>query len=102
MENNDNKNNLISDLLKRISEDHKNLDNYFLLGKLYVQEQNYDMALAVYEKILEMEPLNPQALINCGSLLFLKKDYEKATNFYARAAETEANNFSVCYNLGNA
>ena len=43
---------------------------------------------------------NPAALINKGNTVFVKKDYEKAAEFYKEALRNDSSCTEALYNLG--
>ena len=89
-------------LIDKIAQNPSDENNYIELGKIYIAETDYKNALGVYESLLNVNPLNSQALINAGSLNFFFKNIEKSINYYSRAAEIESNSFLIYMNLFNA
>ena len=72
-------------LIKKIVDTPNNSDFYLELANLYTTESEYDLAINVYESLLNIEPLNFVAITNIGSLFFYKNDFNKAINYYSRA-----------------
>jgi len=68
--------------LSIIKEDHKNLKAYHGLGKIYLQQKEYDGAAQVFEKICELSPTDEEAFNNCGLSLFNLGKYEEAKKAY--------------------
>ena len=61
---------LYEEIQSKIDKNPENTENYLLLGKLYVMGNLYDEALETYDRLLKIDPLNVQALINSGSIYF--------------------------------
>ena len=91
----------IKSLIDKIKENPNVIDNYRELTNIYVSNRDYDSALSIYNKMLEVFPDDVQALINSGSICFYKKDFEKAISLYLRAIASEPENAAIHYNLGN-
>lgn len=47
--------------VKILSQDPKNIFAYYKLGKLYLEQKNYEDAKAVFEQVLKIEPKNKKA-----------------------------------------
>ena len=62
------------------------------------QEFLYD-AIAPYEKALEIDPFDTQALVGKGDILELMRAYEKALYYYEKALKIEADNLDALYGL---
>ena len=100
MDTNDNKN-LIEELIKKIVNNPNDTACYLKLANIYMQNGELDLAVSVYESLLDIEPENYIALTNLGSIYFYKYDYIRAVNYYSRARNLDVEDFSVFYNLGN-
>ena len=58
-------------------------------------------AIAVYEKVLELEPQHAAAHINLGTLFYNRQDYIKAEFHYRAAIEADARYALAYFDLGN-
>lgn len=58
-------------------------------------------ALHAYERALEMDPGNVEALINCGTLCYEQGNLEKATEYFRRSTELDPENALAQFNLGS-
>lgn len=58
-------------------------------------------AIALYEKVLEMEPQHAAAHINLGTLFYNRQDYVKAEHHYRAAIEADARYALAYFDLGN-
>ena len=57
-------------LLNDILKDPSNIQNYLDLSNVYISQNDYKNALDVYKQLLNIDPLNVEALINAGSLCY--------------------------------
>lgn len=92
----------IEKLLNEILKNPTEPKNYLELSNIYIAKKDYNNALDVYKKLLSIEPMNVEALINAGSLSYYLGNYDSAINFYFRATEIESDNFYIYFNLANA
>jgi len=58
-------------------------------------------AIALYEKVLEMEPQHAAAHINLGTLFYNRQDYVKAEHHYRAAIEADSRYALAYFDLGN-
>ncbi len=58
-------------------------------------------AIALYEKVLEMEPQHAAAHINLGTLFYNRQDYGKAEHHYRAAIEADPRYALAYFDLGN-
>ena len=86
---------LIEKTKKDIENNPENIENDFLLGKLYIVQNDYDKALLVYEEILSKNSNDVQALVNAGSINFYNQNYDKAISYYKLAVNIEQLNYSI-------
>jgi len=84
-----------------ITLDPSNTKVYFLLGRLYYLQENYEAALSSYAKIHELKPKGSAELWNNLGLLYTKmKQYEKAQEMYKKALGLRKTYPEAYYNLG--
>ena len=80
----------------KVDDKEKILVLYYLnQANKYEKEKNYTKAKDLYEKVLEIEPNNPYALIGLGDIYYKQGDKQKALRFYSVAYENAKNNFDV-------
>ena len=72
----------INDLIKRIVDNPNDSDSYLDLANIYLKNKDFDLAVNVYESLLEVEPENFIALTNLGSIFFYEGEYKKSVNYY--------------------
>jgi superkiller protein 3 len=71
-------------------------------GDIYFDEGRYQKALDTYNKALNLEPKNVDALICVGLCYRNLKEYDKAIDFYNNALEIEPDNKTALNNKGYA
>jgi tetratricopeptide (TPR) repeat protein len=65
-----------------------------------VKETRTD-ALYAYDRCVEVDPSNVDALLNCGTLLYEDGKFEKAAEYFQRAVAASPNNTLAHFNLGS-
>ncbi len=70
------------------------------LAHLMIIEGKYEEALDIYDRILEKEPKNLNALINKGVTLFRLGEYEEARKYYDSVLSINSSNIEAIVNLG--
>jgi tetratricopeptide (TPR) repeat protein len=65
-----------------------------------VKETRAD-ALHAYDRCVEVDPNNVDALLNCGTLLYEDGKFEKAAEYFQRAVAASPNNTLAHFNLGS-
>jgi len=63
--------------------------------------RNQLQAIAVYERVLELDPKHAAAHINLGTLYYNRQDYKTAEEHYRRAIELDARYALAHFDLGN-
>ena len=81
------KDNIVAQLKEKISQNPTDVENYNNLANYYIGSSDYNNALLIYKKIVELTPNNYQALANMGSIYFFKKLYLEALDCYNKAKE---------------
>ena len=75
---------------------------YFKAGNDNMMKENYDDAIANYEKTLEINPSYDSAWNNKGIALSRLKRYEDAIACYDKAIEIDKNHANAWYNKAKA
>ena len=78
--------------VKALEIDPDYLEAHRLLGKLYrlPDEGNYYLSKYHYEKILAINPNDPDALYNIGFIYFIHlHEYDKAKNYFEKSIEAD-------------
>lgn len=73
-----------------------------LLGSLYLQDQNYELAIAALERARRLEPTNPTVLFALGTARFGTKDYAQAVSLLESGLRFDPDNAGALFDLGNA
>ena len=89
--------NLRVDLLN----DPGNIKKMEELAILMYHKGDYDGAIALYQRILQLENVSNQYSF-LGYLYFEKEEYEKAISFFEKSLDLNPNNAFVYFLLGNA
>ncbi len=76
-------------LLKALDLDTQNSETEILLGRLYMNLEDYPMALSSYQKVMEMDPQEPDAYFNAGFIYATNKEYDRAEQMYRIVTELE-------------
>lgn len=63
--------------------------------------RNQTQAIAVYERVLELDPQHAAAHINLGTLYYNRQDYGAAEEHYRRALEIDSRYALAHFDLGN-
>lgn len=74
---------------------------YYQLGKIYVNEKNYDKAEIMFKMVTELKPNFYHGHLELGQLYFETKQYNYAKIALEKVLELESNNFDAYYFLGN-
>ncbi|NWY76297.1 TT21B protein, partial [Erithacus rubecula] len=83
-----------SDLVEKLPSAH----TFLLLGDAYMNIQEPDEAIEVYEQALKKNPKDPSLASKIGKALIKTHNYSKAINYYEAAVRNGQQNF-LCYDL---
>jgi tetratricopeptide (TPR) repeat protein len=78
----------------------KNLSNYDLLGKFYLEQSNFKDAKDIYEYLANHEPGNPEFQARLGYCFYLNKQFNKAAQAYQKSLALDSTQPNRYYNLG--
>ena len=78
----------------------KNLSNYDLLGKFYLEQSDFTEAKDVYEYLCNHEPGNPEFQARLGFCLYQNKQFDKAAAAYQKSLALDSTQPNRYYNLG--
>jgi cytochrome c-type biogenesis protein CcmH/NrfG len=90
----------ISALQSILKDDPKNLKALTELGNLYFDADQFDPAIQVYSKALEIEPNNPDIRTDMGIMFRRKGDPDRAIAEFKKAAASDPKHVNSRYNLG--
>jgi tetratricopeptide (TPR) repeat protein len=74
----------------------------FAMGVILLTRGFYDDALQQFQKAVDLDPQNIQAIKHFGITTMLKGDYENARHIFTHILETGAGYADIYYYLGNA
>lgn len=80
----------------------QNADVFYLLGLIYCQNKNYDLAIASIEKSIQISPQNPYAYFHLGNIFIEKNQIDRAISLYQKATQLDPDFVHAYNNLGNA
>lgn len=78
----------------------KNLSNYDLLGKFYLERENFPDAADIYEYLSNHEPGNPEFQARLGYCFYQNKQFAKAAGAYQKSLALDSTQPNRYYNLG--
>ncbi len=91
----------IDPLLEKAVADHpKDVDVLLGAGDIYTRMDNYDKAIDMFKKVLEVDPQNSNAYKQLGILEGLRENWAKSNEFYQKAMELDPDNADLAYNIG--
>lgn len=91
--------NKAEEYLKAIDQNNSHVQ--MALGAIYLDQKNYDQAIAIFEKSANLPPSELKLKYNSLGLAYLKKkSYAKAQNFLEIAIKIDANDKYAHNNLG--
>ncbi|RUS90699.1 hypothetical protein EGW08_001503 [Elysia chlorotica] len=72
---------------------------YFEQAEVYRHFQDYDTALQYYQKSIREDQHHTEAIVNTGSIFYLKKNYGQAESYYLRALTLDPGHSQARQNL---
>lgn len=75
-------------------------EEFFRQGEAFFRTQDWDQAIASYERALELDPSYDAAYTNLGSAQYRKGNLEEAITAYERALELAPTDADTHHNLG--
>ncbi len=87
--------------VNRVPAAKQQLQEQLDLGARYLQELNYEQALAAYTAAIELEPDNSDIYVLRGNVYALMEEYPEATDDYTQAIELDEQNISAYLGRGD-
>ncbi|ANV91264.1 hypothetical protein AWQ24_11840 [Picosynechococcus sp. PCC 8807] len=75
--------------------------SYRSLAESFRAARDFEQAIAMYQKAIEVEPNNPELHNDLGNLFYEIKSYLEAEKQFQEALSLEPENANLCFNLGN-
>ena len=72
-------------LLRAVDADDTRTDAMLDLAELYAHQQNFNKALTLYHKILNLEDKNVWAMLGIADIYLAQKEFDKAESFYLKS-----------------
>lgn len=89
------------DKFNQVESEHKDHPElYISLGQAHLQLNQYDLAESNFNKALELDPQSHLAFAGMGSLLFLQKKYQPASEAFIESLSLIFNQPQIHYHLG--
>jgi tetratricopeptide (TPR) repeat protein/DNA-binding beta-propeller fold protein YncE len=85
-----------------ILEDKDDIKSRLELGVLYSMNGKIDDAEKLFKEVLEIEPNEPSALNNLGNIKYLKKEYNKAIEYYLKASFVDPYDANILINIARS
>ncbi len=86
----------IENYKRALNYDNKFLPVYLEMALSYVALKQYDSALVVYQKVVELFPDRPEGYQGLGYIYgYTKNDYEKSIENYKKALQLDPNNETI-------
>ena len=71
-----------------------------ILGGIYLQQKNYDLAIKTCKKYLELAPDDPQGHVNLGNIYFQNNDLDNAQASFLKTLSLKSNDELANYRMG--
>lgn len=88
--------------LEVIKQDPKNFANYDLLGKYYIDQQNFEDSRDLYAYLVSHQPNNPHYHARLAYSLYRQKQFKKSAEHYKKSLSLDSSQPNRYYNLGLA
>lgn len=87
-------------LRRSLDADEHDAQTYYLLGRCYMAEQDYNRAYEAYQQAVYRDARNPTFWCSIGVLYYQINQYRDALDAYSRAIRLNPNISEVWYDLG--
>ncbi|KAI7885182.1 TPR-like protein [Lichtheimia hyalospora FSU 10163] len=87
-------------LTRSLKSDSNDAQSWYLLGRCYIAEQNYNKAYEAYQQAVYRDARNPAFWCSIGVLYYRINQYRDALDAYNRAIRLAPYMSEVWYNLG--
>jgi Flp pilus assembly protein TadD len=85
---------------KALSQDPNRAQPHYILGLIARSQNQFDEAIAEFQKVLKIDRDDVGANVNVGQILIQQKKYVEAIVAFRKAIEVEPYNETALYNLG--
>jgi tetratricopeptide (TPR) repeat protein len=81
---------------------HRSADDWLAMALSYeADEKTRSNAIDAYNRCVDVDPQNADALLNCGTLYYEDGNFEKAANYFQRALSAQPKNALAHFNFGS-
>ncbi|MGB9506164.1 MAG: tetratricopeptide repeat protein, partial [Candidatus Acidiferrum sp.] len=86
----------------RVMVEQRSADDWMAMALSYEADAaNKNKAIDAYDRCVDVDPNNVDALLNCGTLYYENGDFEKAADYFQRAAAANPQKALAHFNLGS-
>jgi cytochrome c-type biogenesis protein CcmH/NrfG len=89
-------------LTAKIKQNPRDFDSIVELGNLNFDQKNYDDAINLYKKALEIRPDALNVRTDMGTAMFYENHYDDAIAEFQKTLKADSNNAQALFNLGVA
>jgi cytochrome c-type biogenesis protein CcmH/NrfG len=92
----------VKELTSKIKENPKDFDSIVELANINFDQRNYDDAINLYKKAVEIRPDALNVRTDMGTAMFFQKRYDDAIATFKETLQTNPNDAQTLFNLGVA
>jgi cytochrome c-type biogenesis protein CcmH/NrfG len=92
----------LQQLETEIKNNPKNVEALADLGNMHFDQKNYQQAIGLYRKVLELQPSNTEVSTDIGTALFYDNHFDEAIAQFKKTLAVEPNHARTLFNLGVA
>ena len=74
---------------------NRNISNYIALGRIFRWQKKKEESIKLYQKALELDPKNAEAMVGLGRVYLFDDQWDKAEELYMRALGIDPNNLDA-------
>jgi len=89
----------IGEVLRELEKDPENPKTLAILGNLYYDREDWDRAIAAYEKARRKAPRDPNLLSDLGAAHRNRGEFRMAESFFNKAREADPDHWQSLVNL---
>ncbi len=90
----------VKELTDKIKQNPKDFDSIVELGNLNFDQRNYDDAINLYKKALEVRPDDLMVRTDMGTAMFYQNHFDDAIATFQETLRRDPNNAQALFNLG--
>lgn len=88
----------VAELMRAVDRDRENPDLLTALGNAYYDREDWDRAIAVYEKARRKAPKNPNLLSDLGAAYRNRGEFARAVSYFQKAHENDGEHWQSLLN----